>query len=272
MNLSGSPVHLAKTLMNLVSNAAEAMPAGGRITIRTDNQDIDPQQQGFEEMPAGCYCVLTVRDTGVGRSREDQDKIFEPFYTKKKMGRSGTGLGMAVVWGTVQDHAGFLRFQSKLGQGTVMRLFFPTTRKALSVEPTRPISSDRFKGNGETVLVVDDVPEQRAIASRMLETMGYRVAVAASGEDALAYLEHEPCDLVLLGMIMDPGIDGLETYRRMVNRRPGLKAILANGFSETDRVREAPSLGAGLYLPKPYTFEKLGQSVRTELDRRTNAS
>ncbi len=272
LNLSGSPVHLAKTLMNLVSNAAEAMPTGGRITVETDNRAVDPQVPGFEEMPAGDYCVLTVRDTGIGISSEDRDKIFEPFYTKKKMGRSGTGLGMAVVWGTVQDHAGFIRLQSAVGEGTVMQLFFPATHEIPAGEPARPISIDQFRGRGETVLVVDDVPEQRAIASQMLEAMGYRVAEAASGEDALAFLENAYCDLVLLDMIMDPGIDGLETYRRMINRRPGQKAIIASGYSETDRVREAQSLGAGRYLQKPYTFEKLGRSIRVELDRGKGAA
>ncbi len=272
LNVSGSPVHLAKTLMNLVSNAAEAMPAGGRITIETDNHTVAPHVPGFEEMPAGDYCVLTVRDTGVGISREDRDKIFEPFYTKKKMGRSGTGLGMAVVWGTVQDHSGFIRLESEIGAGTVIQLFFPTTREALAKAPARPVSFDQFKGRGETVLVVDDVPEQRTIARQMLEAMGYRVAVAASGEDALAFLENASCDLVLLDMIMDPGIDGLETYRRMVDRRPGQKAIIATGFSATDRVREAQTLGVGHYIQKPYTFEKLGRSIRTELDRNRQVS
>ncbi len=272
LNLSGSPLHLSKTLMNLVSNAAEAMPSGGRITIATANRHIRPQARGYEEMPAGRYCELTVHDTGIGISEEDRDKIFEPFYTKKKMGRSGTGLGMAVVWGTVQDHAGFIRIQSEVGRGSVMRLFFPATDEPVSATEELTVDLDRFRGRGETVLVVDDVAEQRAIARRMLETMGYRVALAASGEDALAYLEKSSCDLVLLDMIMDPGIDGLETYRRMLDRRPGQKAIIATGFSETDRVRKAQSLGAGHYLQKPYTFEKLGQSVRTELDRRPAAS
>ena len=272
LNLSGSPVHLAKTLMNLVSNAAEAMPSGGRITIATQNRFVDAHQRGYEEMPPGDYCVLSVGDTGVGISSEERNKIFEPFYTKKKMGRSGTGLGMAVVWGTMQDHAGFIRIQSEIGQGTVMRLFFPATREPLAATQDPPVALDRFRGRGETVLVVDDVAEQRTVARRMLETMGYRVAVAASGEEALAFLETSSCDLVLLDMIMEPGIDGLETYRRMVDRRPGQKAIITTGFSETDRVRKAQALGAGRYLQKPYTLAKLGQSVRTELDRRPTAS
>jgi PAS domain S-box-containing protein len=266
LNLSGSPVHLSKTMMNLVSNAAEAMPDGGRITIATENRYIDPHRKGFEEISEGEYCVLTVHDNGIGISKEDIAKIFEPFYTKKKMGRSGTGLGMAVVWGTVQDHAGFIRIRSEVGQGAVIRLYFPATREALT-ELAKPANIDQYQGHGEVILVVDDVPEQRAIASQMVTVMGYTVAVAASGEEALAYLEDNPCDLVLLDMIMDPGLDGLETYRRMIRRWPGQKAVIATGYSETDRVKEAQSIGAGVYLQKPYTFEKLGQAIRAELDR-----
>ncbi len=267
LNLSGSPVHLAKTLMNLVSNAVEAMPEGGRLTIVTANRHIDPQQHGFEEMSAGDYCLLEVSDTGIGISSEDRNKIFEPFYTKKKMGRSGTGLGMAVVWGTVQDHGGFIRLQSEIGQGTVIRLFFPATRKVKTATPKLPSNIRRYRGRGETVLVVDDVPEQRDIARQMLEVMGYRVAEAANGEEALAWLANASCDLILLDMIMDPGMDGLDTYQRIVQRHPGQKAVIATGFSETERVKAAQSLGAGSCLRKPYTFEKLGQTIREELDR-----
>jgi CheY-like chemotaxis protein len=174
---------------------------------------------------------------------------------------------MAVVWGTVQDHGGFIRLQSEIGQGTVIRLFFPATREVKTAAPALPSNIRRYRGRGETVLVVDDVPEQRDIARQMLEVMGYRVAEAANGEEALAWLANTTCDLVLLDMIMDPGMDGLDTYRQIVQRHPGQKAIIATGFSETERVKAAQSLGAGSCLRKPYTFEKLGQTIREELDR-----
>ena len=266
LNLVGSPVHLAKTVMNLVSNAAEAMPEGGQVVLTTENRYLDSHQAGFEEVAEGEYCVLAVSDTGVGIPREDFEKIFEPFYTRKKMGRSGTGLGMAVVWGTVKDHEGFIRIHSTLGQGTTIRLYLPATREGLPAA-VAAVDVAAFRGQGEAVLVVDDVPEQRAIAGRMLTALGYRVAVAASGEEALTHLENTPCDLVLLDMIMDPGIDGLETYRRMIRLRPGLKAVIASGFSATERVKQAQSLGAGTFISKPYTFAKLGQAVQDELKR-----
>jgi PAS domain S-box-containing protein len=267
LNLRGSPIHLSKTLMNLVSNAVEAMPDGGRITIATDNRHIEPQQPGFEEMPTGDYCLLEVRDTGIGIAPDDRDKIFEPFYTRKKMGRSGTGLGMAVVWGTIQDHDGFIRLQSNIGQGTTIQIFFPATHDTKPADRAQKDIIRHYRGRGELVLVVDDVAEQRDIARQMLEVMGYRVAVVASGEEALSWLKNATCDLVLLDMIMETGIDGLDTYRHIVNRLPGQKAIIVTGFSETDRVKTAQSLGAGKCLRKPYTFEMLGPAIREELAR-----
>lgn len=265
LHLKGSGLHLAKTVMNLIVNAAEAMPQGGRIEVRTSNRYVEAQRPGLEEVAEGEYCTLEVRDTGIGMTREEQEKVFEPFYTKKAMGRSGTGLGMAVVWGTIQDHAGFIRIESAPGQGTAVRLHFPATRESLAGGATVPPPTP--KGRGERVLVVDDVPEQRELADKMLATLGYERALAASGEEALEVLQREPCDLVLLDMLMAPGMDGLETYRRIIQRHPGQKAVLASGFSEDRRVREAQALGAGAYLAKPYTLENLGRCVRAELDR-----
>ena len=127
----GSPTHLSKTVMNLVSNAAEAMPEGGELTVSTENQYIDRPIIGYDDVKEGDYVVLTISDTGTGIAPEDMEKIFEPFYTKKKMGRSGTGLGMAVVWGTVKDHNGYINVQSTEGKGTTFTLYFPVTRKSV---------------------------------------------------------------------------------------------------------------------------------------------
>ncbi len=183
------------------------------------------------------------------------------------MGRSGTGLGMAVVWGTVQDHGGFIRLQSEVGQGACIQLFFPATHEDLPADPALPLHNRGCRGQGELVLVVDDIGEQRDIARQMIEAMGYRVALAASGEKALEWLETATCDLVLLDMIMEPGMDGLDTYRHMIRRHPGQKALIVTGYSETDRVKTAQSLGAGQCLRKPYTFAELAQAIREELDR-----
>ncbi len=265
LNISGSPFHLSKTIMNLVSNAAEAMPQKGLVSLTTCNRYLDRPANGYEVVPEGEYVVLTVSDSGAGISPNDLHRIFEPFYTKKTMGRSGTGLGMAVVWGTMKDQGGFIDVQSTPGQGTRFDLYFPVTRQARKQRPdTVPI--ENYMGT-ETVLVVDDVKEQRDIAAAMLGKLGYVVAASPSGEAAVHYLSSQEVDLLILDMVMEPGMDGLETYRQVLSNHPGQKAIIASGFSETDRVREAQTLGAGTYIRKPYTLEKIGLAVRAELDR-----
>jgi len=136
-NIVGSPLHLSKTVMNLLSNAAEAMPQGGMVTIATEYRYIDQPIRGYDDIREGDYVVVTVTDTGVGIPREDIERIFEPFYTKKVMGRSGTGLGMTVVWGTVKDHKGYIDVRSEVDKGTTFSLYFPATRKKVKKEKDR---------------------------------------------------------------------------------------------------------------------------------------
>ncbi len=266
MNLRGSTVHLRKVIMNLVSNAAEAQPDGGHILITTENRYVDRPVSGYDQVNEGDYVVLRVEDQGTGIAPEDMNRIFEPFYTKKVMGRSGTGLGMAVVWGTVQDHHGYINVESEVGEGTIFELYFPVTRDSIETKE-KVVPLDSYVGHGEKVLVIDDVPEQRKIASQLLLRLNYDVAVVESGEAALAYLASEKVDILVIDMIMDPGIDGLETYSKVIDLHPGQKAIIASGYAENERVREAQHLGAGAYVRKPYTIENIGMALRRELDR-----
>ncbi len=271
LNVMGSPVHLSKTVMNLVSNAAEAMPDGGKIEIKTKNKYIDQPIEGYDDVEEGDYIVLNVSDSGIGIAPDDINRIFEPFYTKKVMGRSGTGLGMAVVWGTVKDHKGYIHIDSDEGKGTTIKLYFPVTRKtARSMD--MPLSFENYKGEGQSILVVDDVKEQLEIATKILTQLGYSVETAGSGEKACKYLESNTPDLIVLDMIMPPGIDGLETYKRIISKYPQQKAIIASGFSETARVRKAQRLGAGQYVKKPYTIEKIGLAVKFELEKSQKAA
>ena len=261
----GSPVHLSKALMNLVANAAEAMPEGGTVTICTYNQYTGKETDQSLPLEDRDYVVLTVTDTGVGIAKSDLSRIFEPFFTKKKMGRSGTGLGMAVVWGTVKDHGGHVEVDSVIGQGTQFTLFLPASRQTapqLVCRPPQPLCM----GQGEKILVVDDVEEQRLIASGILRRLGYTVAAVASGEAALDYLTRQPVDILLLDMIMKPGIDGYETYKRALEIQPGLKAVIASGFSENHRVHRTQKLGASGYIKKPYTLQSIALAVRLALD------
>lgn len=266
LNILGSPVHLSKTLMNLISNAMEAMVDGGKMLIMTENRYIERPIRGYRDVKEGDYVVLSVSDTGIGISSEDMKRIFEPFYTKKMMGRSGTGLGMTVIWGTVKDHKGYIDVQSAEGKGTTFTLYFPVAQEVLAEDKPR-LSIDDIMGKGESILVVDDEEEQREIASGMLKKLGYSVTSVSSGEEAVDYMKDNSADLLLLDMIMDPGIDGLETYKRILEFYPKQKAIIASGFTKTKRVKEAQRLGAGAYLEKPFLLEKIGLSVRSELDK-----
>jgi len=268
LNILGSPHQLGKTIMNLVSNAAEAMPKGGLMTIETRNRYLDRPVQGYDEVREGDYVVLSVSDTGEGISAYDIKRIFEPFYTKKVMGRSGgTGLGLSVVWGTVKDHNGYIDVRSVEGRGSAFTLYFPVTRDELA-EAHTDVSMSEYMGRGESILIVDDVEAQRELAARMLEKLNYRVRTARSGEAAVEYLQDHRADLIVLDMIMDPGMDGLDTYRKIAEVHPRQKAVIVSGYSETDRVRRAQALGAGAYVKKPYLLETLGLAVRNELERK----
>jgi PAS domain S-box-containing protein len=265
-NILGSPIHLSKTVMNLVSNAAEAMPDGGKIAITTRSQHVDSAAESCPELGEGDYILLEISDSGIGISEEDIKRIFEPFYSKKKMGRSGTGLGMAVVWGTMQDHHGNVDIQSTVGRGTTVKLYFPVTREELLPGKEKK-TVDVCRGNGETILIVDDVREQREIATKIVEQLGYVAKSVTCGQEAVDFMRKGKADLVLLDMIMDPGIDGLETYKRILEYHPHQKAIIASGYAETMRVKSAQKLGAGNYIRKPYTVETIGIAIRAELDR-----
>lgn len=261
----GSPFHLGKTITNLVTNAAEAIYAEGTVIITARNAYLDKPPKGYDKVKEGEYIAITVTDNGAGISDEDRERIFEPFYTKKVMGRSGTGLGMTVVWGTVQDHHGYIEIGGKEGEGTVLTIYLPVTRAAIKDRPARDIQD--FMGHGETIIVVDDVDLQRDIATRILTRLGYSVLSFASGEEAVGHMKDHSADLMVLDMIMDPGIDGLETYRRVLKHHPGQKVIIASGYSETRQVRELQKLGAGAYIKKPYLIETLGLAIRNELNK-----
>ena len=264
-NISGSSVHVGKVVMNLVSNAVEAIKGSGRVTIATSNRYLDRPLRGYDDVAVGEYVVLSVSDNGQGISPDDLKRIFEPFYTKKVMGRSGTGLGLAVVWNILMDQKGYIDVLTS-AEGTTFELYFPATREELPAKglPTETLS---YHGRGQTILVVDDEASQRDISCRMLEAFGYRAQAVASGEEAVAYLKDKRADLVLLDMIMDPGLNGRETYERIVKQHPGQKAIIVSGFAETDDVLEAQRLGAGQFLKKPVTMEKLGRAVKEELEK-----
>jgi len=261
-----SPTHVNKSIMNLVLNAAEAVDASGRIDVYTKVRELSTAQATDIGVTAGSYVALTISDNGSGIDAADQRHIFEPFYTKKKMGRSGTGIGLAVVWNCMQDHGGTVTVQSN-EKGTTFTLFFPLDdedcNQLIKRETTEAAGIDsQLMAHGERILVVDDEAQQRDIATQILEELGYEVQVVSSGEDAIESVKIGQVDLLFLDMVMEPGIDGLQTYAEIRKIHPGQKALLVSGFSESKKVEKAFSLGVGGFLKKPYTIEQLAASVR----------
>ncbi len=262
LHVMGSDTHLGKVVMNLVSNAFEAITDGGIVRVATRNRSVVTPVNGYDEIVKGEYVVLSVSDDGPGISAQDLGLIFEPFYSKKVLGRSGTGLGLTVVWNIVQDHKGYIDVINS-DSGLTLELYFPTTRDAPTIITPSPLES--YRGNGEQILVVDDLPSQRSVVSAMLSQLGYVVSVAASGEEAVEYLKEHRVDVVLLDMIMAPGINGYETYKRILAIQPGQKAIIVSGFSETQDVKRTQALGARQYVRKPYRLETIGLAIKAEL-------
>ncbi|MBN1830817.1 MAG: PAS domain S-box protein [Deltaproteobacteria bacterium] len=265
LNISGSPIHIRKAIMNLVSNASEAIEGSGKVTISTMNRYVDRPISGYEDVGKGEYVVLTISDDGSGISTDDLKRIFEPFFSKKVMGRSGTGLGLAVVWNIVQDHEGYIDVSS--GQdGTTFELYFPITGDRLTAKD-RSISIEDYRGKGEMILIIDDVESQREITRNMLETLGYRSYAVSSGEEAVEYLKDHRVDLILLDMIMAPGINGRETYEEIIKIHPRQKAIIVSGLAETDEVKKTQRLGAGKYMKKPLRLLEIGSAIKEELEK-----
>ncbi len=263
MNINCFSSHIKKTLMNLCYNAAEAIEGSGTITISTTNIYLDEPLVGYEDISTGEYVLLTILDSGSGISQEDLDKIFEPFYTKKIMGRTGTGLGLSVVWNTIQDHDGYINVKSS-NEGTVFELYFPATRDEESAIEEEVKIKD-YSGNGEKILIVDDEKVQIEIASALLTSLGYSTEAVSSGEEAIGYLKDHSVDLILLDMIMPQGLSGCETYKEIIKIHPAQKAIIASGYAKTEDVEDAQKLGAGQFIKKPYTINKIGVAIKEEL-------
>ncbi|HFQ80094.1 MAG TPA: transporter substrate-binding domain-containing protein [Desulfobacterales bacterium] len=262
LSVKCSTTHLNKCVLNLIINACEAIENTGTITISTTNRYVDIPLKGYDEVHKGEYVVLSVADTGSGISAADIDHIFEPFYSKKVMGRSGTGLGLAVVWSAVHDHNGYIDILTD-SHGTCFELYFPASRE-LPDDEDEETTTKKLLGKGQKILIIDDEEIQRDIAAIMLRKLAYKPMAVAGGEEAVSFLKSNKVDLLLLDMIM-PGMNGRETYERIIALHPGQKAVIATGFSETDEVKKAQEMGAGSFIKKPYTLNQLGKAVKDEL-------
>ena len=261
--MTGSFHHLLKVFMNLIVNAFDAMPEGGELTIESKQRHVEKLLSGYEKIEKGDYIILSVRDTGMGIDPKNFAKILEPYYSKKKMGTSGSGLGLSVVYGIVKDHKAYYDILSDIGKGAEFILYFPVSEE----KNEQKAVAERKMNGSETILVVDDMEEQKEMTAELLTSLNYRVTTACNGREAVKYLKNHQVDLVMLDMIMENDFDGLDTYREIIKIHPGQKAIIVSGFSATDRVQEMIKLGAGEYVKKPYTRETLGIAVKNILNR-----
>lgn len=264
-NICCSPIHLRKCLMNLITNGMEAIEEKGTLSISTRNyHHVAKISANMQELPEGCYIKIVIFDSGSGIATHDIPHIFEPFYTKKVMGRSGTGLGLAVVWNTMKDHGGIVNVMSD-PQGTTFELYLPSVEEKASILSTTPNWRSPM-GNGEHILVIDDEPSQLEITQKLLHSLNYSTHAVSSGEEAVRYLTTHSADLLIIDMIMAHGINGRVTYERILKIYPHQKAIVTSGFADNEEVRATLALGAGAFVGKPYTLEKIGTAIHNTLN------
>jgi CheY-like chemotaxis protein len=260
------PAQLENLLLNLAVNARDAMPRGGRLSIRTDNVDV---AASAGELPAGIepgeFILLSVSDDGEGMDGETLRQAFEPFFTTKEVGR-GSGLGLSMVYGFVHQSGGQVAIDSQPGLGTTVRVYLPRTTALLETGPGGPAQPQEPKGNGEVVLVVEDEPAVRRMATQLIEELGYRTVVAADAATALDRLERTP-DVALLftDIVLPGGVSGVELADDAKERCPGLGVVFASGYTRsemTDQDRLDPELR---FLQKPYSASALAHALAQAL-------
>jgi two-component system cell cycle sensor histidine kinase/response regulator CckA len=252
-----------QVVINLAVNARDAMPKGGRLTIRTANVAFErPEQRGGETVPAGDYVLIEVGDTGVGIPAENLSRIFEPFFSTKEVG-SGTGLGLSTVYGIVKQTGGFVAVDSEVGRGTAFRILLPRWKGELPrpAEPAAEAKRSDTTGAG-TVMLVEDEDAVRLFSSRALRNKGYKVVEAKSGEDALALFEEHPNIDVLVTDVVMPQMDGTELIKRVRALRPGMRIVCISGYAEETFRNRLDSAADVHFLPKPFTLEQLAGKVK----------
>lgn len=263
MNVMGGMSQIFRAISNLVSNAVDACDGPGRIVVKTENYYADTTKGANGQVPQGEYVKLTVSDNGRGIAENVRSRVFEPFFTTKPPDRKrGSGLGLSVVQAVLDDHHAYIDLESELGVGTSFYVYLPVTRVA-----SGKTSDLELVGGSESVLVIDDDRLQRDVMVRLCERLGYRAESVDGGEGAIKLLAHKSYDILILDMVMPPGIDGTETYRRALQFNPKQKALIISGFAENDLVDEVIRLGAGAFVRKPLTLNAISAALRNELNR-----
>ncbi len=239
------------------------MGQNGLIQIKTENcifdKPISNEQQRLA--PAGEYIKLTIADNGSGIKEKEQ--VFDPFFTTKATGSSGTGLGLTIVWNTIQEHNGWIELKDN-NPGAKFEIYLPGTRDELT-SSINGTSSSSLRGNGEKILLIDDEPGQNELMTRLLANLGYRSFSATSGEEGLVFLEEKKVDIVILDMMMGEGLTGRETFERILNINPMQKAIVISGYADNKEIRKIKQLGVSYILEKPVTMAQIGLALKKSL-------
>ena len=256
---------IEQVLLNLYVNAADAMPEGGDLFLKTMNvTDKDITGKPYK-VQSGNYVLLTVRDTGIGMDKETRERIFEPFFTTKGLA-SGTGLGMASAYGIIKGHGGYIDVDSEVGEGTHFSIYLPATEKV--IEEKKVLSDELVKGKG-TVLLVDDEEMVLEAGKELLNHLGYEVLLAENGREALELYKknQDKIDLILLDMVM-PVMGGGEAFDRMKEINTNVKVLLSSGYSLEGEAKEILKRGCDAFIQKPFKIEQLSQKLRGILDKK----
>jgi signal transduction histidine kinase/DNA-binding response OmpR family regulator len=266
LSVTGSRDQMRRVLDNLCQNAVDAMGGTGTLRLKTENVYLDTPVGSSSVVKIGEYVKITVSDTGPGIPDEIRDKIFDPFFTTKRASKKrGSGLGLSIVHGIVRDHHGYIDLISTQGQGATFVVYIPISRAGGESAATNGLPR-----GSERILVVDDDPPQVGLLTQLLEVLGYKATGVSSGEECLRLLrgQKQSFDLIILDMVMERGMDGLVTFMEIRKIVPGQRVILISGYAKAARrIGKAQELGAGLFLRKPLTIERVAKSVREELDK-----
>src|SRR5208337_118085 len=255
---------LEQVIMNLVVNAKDAMPEGGKLTLRTADVTVRPNFSEHRFIHPGRYAVISVSDTGHGMDKETQSRIFEPFFTTKEKGK-GTGLGLSTVYGIVKQSNGYVFAQSEVGKGTTFYVYLPRAEEnAEELSPAKPQQNEA--GGCETVLLVEDEESVRELVRVTLVSRGYQVLEAENGESGLRIAEafKEHIDILITDVVM-PGIGGRELAKKLLSLRPGISVLYLSGYTEDAVVTPGAMDPSTAFLQKPFTLQNLAKKVREVL-------
>ncbi|MBN1983574.1 MAG: response regulator [Chitinivibrionales bacterium] len=258
--------HIKKAVMNLVNNAFESIEKCGRVSITTYNIAYSEPRFGFERIEQGAYAVIVVSDTGIGISKNALDRIFQPFYTTKVMGRSGTGLGLTIVQNIVHDHNGFLDVSSG-DHGTSFELILPAVHYKVRRECTMNHSLSQYRGGGQRVIIIDDEPGHRELLCRVLQSLDYVTEAVATMADAQELLKNKESHLILLDVLVPSLLESPDTVNAAAIHAmfPGKKVVFMSSSEQTTSVKTLAHEVSGLYLRKPFTTEQIARTLKRAL-------